>query len=166
MQRELLKERMRCRALEEELENPMNIHRWRKLEVDIGRCPHYLRCLSITKYKKHCRLYVWKMAFFFPHVFAFHTVSVSVCLSEKFLLVIALVREAGGQKLAFLSQDNINTLKWLFSGQWPEHLWADPEDSLLTEASDNKERRSGWKRAFITGKHCSVRLICPKLLLV
>lgn len=33
MQKELLKERTRCRALEEELENPMNVHRWRKLEV-------------------------------------------------------------------------------------------------------------------------------------
>lgn len=33
MQREFLKERTRCRALEEELENPMNVHRWRKLEV-------------------------------------------------------------------------------------------------------------------------------------
>ena len=33
LQRELLKERTRCRALEEELENPMNVHRWRKLEV-------------------------------------------------------------------------------------------------------------------------------------
>uniref|UniRef100_A0A803JYP9 Cilia and flagella-associated protein 58 n=1 Tax=Xenopus tropicalis TaxID=8364 RepID=A0A803JYP9_XENTR len=32
MQRDLLKERTRCRALEEELENPMNVHRWRKLE--------------------------------------------------------------------------------------------------------------------------------------
>lgn len=32
MQRELLRERTRCKALEEELENPMNIHRWRKLE--------------------------------------------------------------------------------------------------------------------------------------
>ncbi|XP_019900018.1 cilia- and flagella-associated protein 58 [Esox lucius] len=33
MQRELLKERMRCRALEEELEKPMNVHRWRRLEA-------------------------------------------------------------------------------------------------------------------------------------
>merc|ERR1712019_271255 len=33
MQRELLRERTRCKALEEELENPMNIHRWRKLEA-------------------------------------------------------------------------------------------------------------------------------------
>ena len=32
-QRELLRERTRCKALEEELENPINIHRWRKLEV-------------------------------------------------------------------------------------------------------------------------------------
>ncbi|XP_062501507.1 cilia- and flagella-associated protein 58-like [Corticium candelabrum] len=31
-QRQLLQERTRCKALEEELENPMNIHRWRKLE--------------------------------------------------------------------------------------------------------------------------------------
>lgn len=37
LQRELLRERTRCRALEEELENPMNIHRWRKLEVLIDR---------------------------------------------------------------------------------------------------------------------------------
>ena len=40
VQRELIRERMRCKALEEELETPMNIHRWRKLE---GRC-----VLSIT----------------------------------------------------------------------------------------------------------------------
>ncbi|XP_077102373.1 cilia- and flagella-associated protein 58 [Siphateles boraxobius] len=31
MQRELQKERTRCRALEDELKNPMNVHRWRKL---------------------------------------------------------------------------------------------------------------------------------------
>ena len=36
IQRELLRERTRCKALEEELENPMNIHRWRKLEVGVG----------------------------------------------------------------------------------------------------------------------------------
>lgn len=37
-QRELLRERTRCKALEEELENPMNIHRWRKLEVQKNIC--------------------------------------------------------------------------------------------------------------------------------
>ncbi|XP_039537748.1 cilia- and flagella-associated protein 58 [Pimephales promelas] len=31
MQRELLKERTRCRALEDELKNPMNVHHWRKI---------------------------------------------------------------------------------------------------------------------------------------
>lgn len=31
-QRDLLKERTRCRALEEELETPLNVHRWRKLQ--------------------------------------------------------------------------------------------------------------------------------------
>ncbi|XP_068807258.1 cilia- and flagella-associated protein 58 [Struthio camelus] len=33
MQKELLRERTRCRALEAELENPLNVHRWRKLEA-------------------------------------------------------------------------------------------------------------------------------------
>jgi len=33
LNRELLREKTRSKALEEELENPMNIHRWRKLEV-------------------------------------------------------------------------------------------------------------------------------------
>ena len=32
LQRELLQERIKVKALSEELENPMNIHRWRKLE--------------------------------------------------------------------------------------------------------------------------------------
>ena len=46
-QRELLRERTRCKALEEELENPMNIHRWRKLEVSISGSnytTHYNYC--------------------------------------------------------------------------------------------------------------------------
>ena len=33
MHRALLKERSKCRALEDELQNPQNVHRWRKLEV-------------------------------------------------------------------------------------------------------------------------------------
>ena len=44
VQRELLRERTRCKALEEELENPMNIHRWRKLEVHV----HVYRDCSTT----------------------------------------------------------------------------------------------------------------------
>ncbi len=32
LQRELLQERIKVKALSEELENPMNVHRWRKLE--------------------------------------------------------------------------------------------------------------------------------------
>ncbi|GAA6111847.1 cilia- and flagella-associated protein 58 isoform X1, partial [Tachysurus ichikawai] len=32
IQKELLKERARCKSLQEELENPMNVHRWRRLE--------------------------------------------------------------------------------------------------------------------------------------
>ncbi|CAN0182247.1 unnamed protein product [Bubo scandiacus] len=33
MRKELLKEQTRCKVLEEELENPLNVHRWRKLEA-------------------------------------------------------------------------------------------------------------------------------------
>lgn len=33
MQKELFKERARCQSLQEELETPLNVHRWRKLEV-------------------------------------------------------------------------------------------------------------------------------------
>ncbi|NXU47573.1 CFA58 protein, partial [Turnix velox] len=33
MQKELLREQTRCKVLEEELENPLNVHRWRKLEA-------------------------------------------------------------------------------------------------------------------------------------
>jgi hypothetical protein len=32
LQREVLSERTKVKALSEELENPMNVHRWRKLE--------------------------------------------------------------------------------------------------------------------------------------
>merc|ERR1719410_92823 len=32
LQRELLQERTKVKALSEELENPMNVHRWRKLD--------------------------------------------------------------------------------------------------------------------------------------
>lgn len=33
LEKDLSKERLKSRALEEELKNPLNIHRWRKLEV-------------------------------------------------------------------------------------------------------------------------------------
>lgn len=32
LERDLNRERVKTKALEEELQNPMNIHRWRKLE--------------------------------------------------------------------------------------------------------------------------------------
>lgn len=32
LERDLTRERLKCRALEEEVQNPLNIHRWRKLE--------------------------------------------------------------------------------------------------------------------------------------
>lgn len=33
LERELNQRKVQCRALEEELQNPLNIHRWRKLKV-------------------------------------------------------------------------------------------------------------------------------------
>jgi hypothetical protein len=33
LERDLTQEKLKCRALEEELQTPLNIHRWRKLEV-------------------------------------------------------------------------------------------------------------------------------------
>lgn len=32
LERDFTRERLKCRALEEELQNPLNVHRWRKLE--------------------------------------------------------------------------------------------------------------------------------------
>lgn len=43
LERDLMKWRLKCRALEEELQNPMNIHRWRKLE---GSDPELLDLLQ------------------------------------------------------------------------------------------------------------------------
>lgn len=42
LERDLTRERLKCRALEEELQNPLNIHRWRKLE---GSDPDVLELL-------------------------------------------------------------------------------------------------------------------------
>lgn len=33
MQKELIEEKLKSKSLAEELENPMNVHRWRKLEA-------------------------------------------------------------------------------------------------------------------------------------
>ncbi|KAF2901963.1 hypothetical protein ILUMI_04223 [Ignelater luminosus] len=43
LERDLTRERLKCRALEEELQNPLNIHRWRKLE---GSDPDVLELLK------------------------------------------------------------------------------------------------------------------------
>jgi len=53
LNRELLRERTRCKALEEELENPMNIHRWRKLEVirSVGLTVCFTKHIGRTIYK-------------------------------------------------------------------------------------------------------------------
>lgn len=39
MQKELLREQTRCKILEEELQKPLQVHRWRKLEV---MCEHFV----------------------------------------------------------------------------------------------------------------------------
>merc|ERR1712048_1496478 len=43
LQRDLLQERTKVKALSEELENPMNVHRWRKLE---GSDPHMFELIQ------------------------------------------------------------------------------------------------------------------------
>ncbi|KAF5307653.1 hypothetical protein FQR65_LT06708 [Abscondita terminalis] len=43
LERDYTRERLKCRALEEELQNPLNIHRWRKLE---GSDPEVLELLK------------------------------------------------------------------------------------------------------------------------
>lgn len=53
LQRELLRERTRCKALEEELENPMNIHRWRKLEVRTYLCAYGWYIRTYSKYMQY-----------------------------------------------------------------------------------------------------------------
>ncbi|NXC44608.1 CFA58 protein, partial [Penelope pileata] len=55
MQKELLREQTRCKVLEEELENPLNVHRWRKLEAsdpstfELIQKIHRLQKLLISK---------------------------------------------------------------------------------------------------------------------
>lgn len=39
LETDLTREQLKRRALEEELQNPLNIHRWRKLEVSSLRIP-------------------------------------------------------------------------------------------------------------------------------
>ncbi|XP_060715833.1 cilia- and flagella-associated protein 58 [Tachysurus vachellii] len=58
IQKELLKERARCKCLQEELENPMNVHRWRRLEgsdpctFELIQKTHSLQRRLIAKTKK------------------------------------------------------------------------------------------------------------------
>uniref|UniRef100_A0A8B9L963 Cilia and flagella associated protein 58 n=1 Tax=Astyanax mexicanus TaxID=7994 RepID=A0A8B9L963_ASTMX len=58
IQRELLKERARCGAMEQELENPKNVHRWRQLEAsdpstfELIQKIHSLQRRLITKSKE------------------------------------------------------------------------------------------------------------------
>lgn len=43
LERDLTKSRLKCKALEQEVQNPLNIHRWRKLE---GSDPEVLDLLQ------------------------------------------------------------------------------------------------------------------------
>lgn len=58
MERDLTRERLKCRALEEELHKPINIHRWRKLE---GSDPTALELLQkIQIQQKYCDYFACK----------------------------------------------------------------------------------------------------------
>lgn len=49
LERELAQERLKCRALEEELQHPLNIHRWRKLEGSDPQVVELLRKIQILQ---------------------------------------------------------------------------------------------------------------------
>lgn len=54
MRKELLREQTRCKVLEEELENPLNVHRWRKLEVmSQHQVPKARISKSVTQHKAY-----------------------------------------------------------------------------------------------------------------
>jgi hypothetical protein len=41
LEQDLTREKLKCRALEDALQTPLNIHRWRKLEVSSLRDLHH-----------------------------------------------------------------------------------------------------------------------------
>jgi len=50
LEQDLTREKLKCRALEEELQTPLNIHRWRKLEVSLfQRLAYSLAYMSSRK---------------------------------------------------------------------------------------------------------------------
>nr|XP_018906611.1 PREDICTED: cilia- and flagella-associated protein 58-like [Bemisia tabaci] len=49
LERDLAKERVKCRALEEELQNPLNIHRWRKLEGSDPECYQLINKMQLLQ---------------------------------------------------------------------------------------------------------------------
>lgn len=54
MERDLTRERLKCRALEEELHKPVNIHRWRKLEGSDPTALELLQKIQILQKYYHC----------------------------------------------------------------------------------------------------------------
>lgn len=49
LERELGRERLRVRALEEALETPLNVHRWRKLQGTDPESVHLMQKLRLTQ---------------------------------------------------------------------------------------------------------------------
>ena len=70
LQRELLRERTRCKALEEELENPMNIHRWRKLEGSDPSTYEMIQKIQTLQVLRGCKLLEkTSMSVFYSRIF-------------------------------------------------------------------------------------------------
>ncbi|KAJ8867396.1 hypothetical protein PR048_031197 [Dryococelus australis] len=57
LQKDLAREQTKCRALEEELQNPLNVHRWRKLEVSAA----IPSCCLAARQKHHLNMHVQKL---------------------------------------------------------------------------------------------------------
>jgi len=55
LERDLTKSRLQCKALEQEVQNPLNIHRWRKLEGSDPDLVELLQKINILqKYQSNC----------------------------------------------------------------------------------------------------------------
>lgn len=69
LERELGRERLRVRALEEALETPLNVHRWRKLQGTDPESVHLTQKLRLTQ----------KSVF----IITFHFIDIKMDISQK-----------------------------------------------------------------------------------
>lgn len=129
LQRELVRERTRKSVLEEQLK-PINIHRWRHLEVRdmfsvVFVCELETLCLLVTE------------PFFLLG-------SVNVCL-----LSCKHSTPHYSKRIMLLT-----FWRWLlFAGKWPRQIWTHPEDYVLAKKTDCQNSRAWGTWTPFTGTH-------------